>query len=245
MPDFTIVTTTCNNIEWVSLFLESFVKTATNKNRQIIIVDSSTEKNYKFLLAITAEYSNVKVLKVSCNFEDYMQYWNIGIDACTSCNILFCHIDIVFLRKHWDCILTSYAMQNKTFGIIAENMCYRSVFLLGPKQWFVDSQFDHDYVNGNWAEHGKLTNAAAKFNQIFVDSYKKIYPFGEIIYFENKEWIYHSLYSSRIKNNSKCRIPAKEYRDNVAHKNFSRDIEVLKNYDSSIQLSEYLINYVT
>lgn len=79
MADFTIVTTTCNNIEWVDLFLKSFVQTAADQNRPIIIVDSSTEENYKILLNNTKSYSNVKVQRVSSHFEDYMEYWNIGI----------------------------------------------------------------------------------------------------------------------------------------------------------------------
>jgi hypothetical protein len=262
MLPFTIITTTCDNIEWVSLFLQSFKRTASDKNIPIVIVDSSAEENYQELLKETLAYSNVTVQRIC--LPSLMDCWNAGITSCDADYILFCHIDILFLANHWDTKLTSYINKRQIIGIANEEdadvLWYRSLFMFGPKEYFEQSQFKHTVTNKNdylkvmprhvadnhqLIEHASLTYiavAAGKAN--FIAANQMIKPFGEIIYFEEQEWIYHSLYSSRIKQDSKCKIPSEEYETHVSYRNFDRDIKVLHSYDGAMPIKQYLEDYI-
>jgi len=265
MLPFTIVTTTCDNIEWVSLFLQSFERTATDKNRPIVIVDSSAEENYQELLKETSSYANVTVQRIC--LPSLMDCWNAGITSCDADYILFCHIDILFLAKDWDTMLAAYISKRQIIGIANEEdddvLWYRSLFMFGPKEYFKQSQFKHNVANKNdylkvmprhvrhvadndqLIEHTSLTYiaiAAGKAN--FIAANQMIKPFGEIIYFKEQEWIYHSLYSSRIKKDSKCKIPSEEYETHVSYRNFDRDIKVLHLYDGDGLMQQYLEDYI-
>jgi len=265
MLPFTIVTTTCDNIEWVSLFLQSFKRTATDKNRPIVIVDSSAEENYQELLKETSSYANVTVQRIC--LPSLMDCWNAGITSCDADYILFCHIDILFLAKDWDTMLAAYISKRQIIGIANEEdgdvLWYRSLFMFGPKEYFKQSQFKHNVANKNdylkvmprhvrhvadndqLIEHTSLTYiaiAAGKAN--FIAANQMIKPFGEIIYFKEQEWIYHSLYSSRIKKDSKCKIPSEEYETHVSYRNFDRDIKVLHLYDGDGLMQQYLEDYI-
>lgn len=262
MHDFTIVTTTCDNIEWVSLFLKSFKRTASDKNIPIIIVDSSSEENYQWLLTEVKRYDNVSIQRICLS--SLMDCWNAGIESCDADYILFCHVDILFLQKDWDIKLSSYIQDRQIIGVANDEddgiLWYRSLFMFGPKEYFIQSKFKHnvdnkdDYLhimpghvadNAQLIEHTSLTYLAVAAGKAhFIATNKMIKPFGEIIYFEQNEWIYHSLYSSRIKQDSKCKIPSEEYETHVSYRNFDRDIKVLHSYDGTMPIKQYLEDYV-
>jgi hypothetical protein len=249
----TIVTTTRDNIEWVECFIQSTRKTATNKEIPIIIIDNSSNAEYKKLISIVSKYNNVSIRKgiTSKNryeIDSWVRDWNEGIKHCTTEFIVFCHIDIVFFYSGWDQVilenLNTYSLISGTFTpsndeYLEEFDGYRilSCFIASTTKLLTSTNFAtltyyNDAGNKIYVENGNISLAAKKQGPALLlkkqtIKQKKNNIYGDIFYYKEFSFFYHCTYSSRIKKDSTCPVPEQEYNDS---KLADRNIEDIPNF---------------
>jgi hypothetical protein len=209
---FDIVVSTRDNQEWIETYLLSYIKFTSNPYRyNIRILDSSTEENYTKLVNIVNAFDlNISIIRYNRTIH-YHDIWTNGISLCYNNFVLITHADIVYLYKNWDLFLIEKI--NTDYNLISVSVRTKkypeSVFILSEKKILTISKFEHSRENQKLIEHGMIMENQKKtlgLHYYIKDSiyYKK---YGDIALLDNKEFIYHSYYSSRIKPDTNCPVP--------------------------------------
>jgi 2-hydroxy-3-keto-5-methylthiopentenyl-1-phosphate phosphatase len=253
-PDYlnnlTVVTSTRDNIIWVRPFLKSFYQTVSNSAIPIIIVDASTAENYQALLELVKDYQNVQVVTSPDTKKHWTTDWEYGIKQCTTKYILHCHIDIIFLLKHWDAILPEL-LQTHVIVSSGKGDILLSSFILTTTDLLAAADcktcMDH---NNNYRELDSIIRVAHERGNslilecISLDIINKV-QYGDIWSLNNVDIYYHSYYSSRVYNTTSEPIPETEYiTSNVKQRNLEQIPSILLKYlDSSVTLKDFLTQF--
>jgi len=234
----TIITTTRDNTEWTACFIEAARKNAFNKKIPIVIVDTSSEEEYKKLINIAKNYDDVTIERgITINDRNksgsWITDWNNSIGYCKTEYIIFCHIDILLLYKHWDQTVLDYL---KTSSLISgtftpsereflsefDKIRISSSFIATTSDLLRNTDFqtivrknvagEDVYVeNGNISLLAKSKGNILLFEQQTIPD-NKFNIRGDFFYFNNLPFYYHCAYSSRVKPESTCPVPEEEYK---------------------------------
>lgn len=248
--NLTIVTSTRDNIIWVEPFLKSFYQTASNIDIPIIIVDASNKENHQTLLYITEKYKNVKVVTSPGTVKHWRYDWEYGIKQCTTEYILHCHIDIIFILKHWDIILPELL---NTYVVVAAgvNNNITSSFILTTTDLLSTADcgnaLDHNNILREMGSIINLANERGKTLLFKCNNLDKInqIQYGDIFSIDNIDIYYHSYYSSRVYPTTCEPIPVEEYiSSNIDQRNLEEVPSILLNYlNNNLPLKEFLLQY--
>jgi hypothetical protein len=246
---FDIVVSTRDNHEWIETYLLSYIKFTSDPYKyNIHILDSSIEENYITLVDIIDNFDLNIFLKRYSRDIHYHNIWTNGISLCNNDFILITHADIIYLYKNWDLFLLDKI--NSNYNLISVSVRTKkypeSVFILSEKSIFTDSNFDHSMIDKKLIEHGLILENQKKTSGLdfyIKDSiYYKMY--GDIVLLEDKDFLYHSYYSSRIKPESSCPIPDGPEKNYILNREpFDKTIERLKLFlksSESLSLKNFL-----
>jgi len=253
---FDIILSTRDNIEWISIYLDSYKKyTKFINNYNLIILDSSIENNYLKLIDIIKNYYDLNITVV--RFDRHTHFhdiWLQGISLSNKRYVLVTHSDIVYLMPNWDIFLLNKIHDGYSLVSVSvrEKIYPESVWICCEKEIFLESKFDQYIYEDRSIEHGNIkyvynkntTNKEFYINQLTNLNNK----YGDIAILDGKEFIYHNYYSTRIQKDSLCPVPEGVetiYLHN--RESFDKTIEKIRQYlildKNDISLAEYLLNY--
>jgi hypothetical protein len=234
----TIITTTRDNTEWVKCFIEAARANAIDKRIPIIIVDTSSDKEYRKLTSITKKYHDVIVKRgITINernkHDSWITDWNHSVMYSKTTYTVFCHIDILLLYKQWDrTILDILKTSSLVSGLFTPHpsqflpefngIRISSSFIATTTEILQNSNFETIHRKSKagkdiYVENGNISLLAkSKGNVVLLDQHpitnSKIGIRGEFFYYNDLPFYYHCAYSSRIKSETTCPIPDEERR---------------------------------
>jgi hypothetical protein len=249
--NFSIVTTSLNNSEWLDLFLFSLDKTLHKRDRKILIYDQGDNPQQVEFLKIKYSHLNIDLIQDQYVLgTSYTVAWKRALSLAEG-NVCFCHADVCFLMKDWDKRIEDLG---DTFSLIASSIrnLIKSYFIVCDKFLILNTDLGFQVPPGKTkrCEHdGIFLKNEESGRSLLLNGSSAGDRFGEIFLLDGKNCFYHNLYSSRSKKNSSCPIPEKEkllWSKKIINNNYKALIikEMLENesIDFSI-LEKLLINF--
>lgn len=229
MNEFTVVVGTRNNIEWVEIYLHSLYTTAYNKDIKVIITDQSTEDNYDHLKRECSKYPNkVQIVHYNESLHHITELLK-AIEMVETRYCLYTHIDAIFLYDNWDIEMLEKMEKYPVFAtadkddlhlpICRDGIFVKTEFIFSEPKLILDSKFNHFlYIrNSDGAsmglEHGYLTIEMMKRGQGDLVLPRKVSIYGNIYHCNDKEFLYHCSYSSRLRPDTSCPVPLDEFKN--------------------------------
>jgi hypothetical protein len=248
---FDVALTIRDNGEWLKPYLLSYKKYTSNFDRTIYITYTSTIENKKNIEDIISLFPdlNIKLYHGDRSIH-YHKTWVETVEKSERTFVLLTHTDTVYLMKDWDIALNNQIKNGNTLvSVSVRTKKYpESVWICADKGIFISSKFDHSKTDNKTIEHGKIKVIHDKTSEgsLYINNFMSVPKYGDIAIYEDKEFIYHNYYSSRIKEDNQCPVPLGSETSYLEQReDFTKTINKIEQYllnDRMNTLHEHLID---
>lgn len=247
---FDVALTIRDNGEWLKPYLLSYKKYTGNFDRTIHITDTSTVENKKVTEDIISLFPDLNIKLYHGNRDiHYHKTWVEAIKKSEKTFVLLTHTDVVYLIKDWDIALNNQIKNGKTLvSVSVRTKKYpESVWICANKNIFISSNFEHSKINNKTVEHAtiKIIHDKTSEDSLYINNFISVPKYGDIAMYEDKEFIYHNYYSSRIKKDNQCPVPLGSETSYLEQReDFTKTINKIEEYllsDKINTLYEHLI----